>query len=41
MKENQDKIILGKDLIDLMKIEFINENDFIIHNKDFQINIID
>ena len=42
MKENQDKIIFGKDLIDLMEIEFINNNnDFIIHNKDFVINLID
>ena len=42
MKENQDKIIFGKDLIDLMEIEFINNNnDFIIHNKDFVINLMD
>ena len=41
MKENQDKIVFGKDLIDLMNIEFINDNEFIIHNKTFEINNID
>ncbi len=35
MKENQDKIVFGKDLIDLMNIEFIN-NGFVIHNKTFE-----
>ncbi len=42
MKENQDKIIFGKDLIDLMKIEFIeNGNNFVIHNKNFEISLND
>ena len=38
MKENQDKIVFGKDLIDLMNIEFIN-NGIIIHNKTFEFTI--
>ena len=38
MKENQDKIVFGKDLIDLMNIEFIN-NGFVIHNKTFEYTI--
>ena len=42
MKQNQDKIIFGKDLIDLMNIEFINNNnDFVIHNKTFEVIIND
>ena len=41
IKEGQDKIIIGKDLMDLMNIEFINEDDFYIHNKDFVIRIRD
>ena len=41
IKKDQDKIIIGKDLIDLMKIEFINDNDFYIKNKDFVIKIKD
>ena len=40
MKENQDKIVFGKDLIDLMNIEFIN-NGFVIHNKTFEYTIND
>ena len=34
-KENEDNIVLGKDLIELMNIEFIGNDNFIIHNKDF------
>ena len=34
-KENQENIIIGKNLMDLMKIEFNNENDFIIRNDEF------
>ena len=34
-KENQENIIFGKNLIDLMKIEFDNDEDFIINNNDF------
>ena len=41
IKENQDKIIIVKDLIDLMNIEFINDNDFYIKNKEFVIIIKD
>ena len=42
IKENQDKIIFGKDLINLMDIEFINNNnDFVIHNKTFEVIIND
>ena len=41
MKENQNKIIFGKDLIDLMKIEFIDDNKFIIKNKTFEISLND
>ena len=35
------KIVFGKDLIDLMEIEFINDNNFIIHNKTFEISLND
>ena len=38
MKENQDKIVFGKDLIDLMNIEFTN-NGFVVHNKTFEYTI--
>ena len=41
IKENQDKIIIGKDLIDLMDVEFINDNEFFIHNREFVIKIKD
>ena len=41
MKENQDKIVFGKDLIDLMNIEFIGDNNFVIHNKTFEITNLD
>ena len=41
IKEDQDKIIIGKDLMDLMKIEFVNDKDFFIHNKEFVIKIKD
>jgi len=41
INENQDKIIIGKDLIDLMNVEFINDNEFYIHNKEFVIKIKD
>ena len=40
-KEDQDKIIIGKDLMDLMQIEFVNDNKFFIHNKEFVIKIKD
>ena len=33
-KENQENIVIGKDLINTMNIEFKN-NDFFIHNDDF------
>lgn len=42
-----DNIIIGKDLIDLMNIEFMNNdnnnngNEFIIHNQDFILNLDD
>ena len=41
INENQDKIIIGKDLIDLMNVEFINDNEFFIHNREFVIKIKD
>ena len=41
INEKQDKIIIGKDLIDLMNVEFINDNEFFIHNRDFVIKIKD
>ena len=41
INENEDKIIIGKDLIDLMNVEFINENEFFIHNREFVIKIKD
>ena len=34
-KENQENIIFGKNIIDLMKIEFDNDEEFIINNNDF------
>ena len=34
-KEDQEYIVFGKDLIDIMKIEFKDENNFIIHNDEF------
>ena len=34
-QENQENIIIGKNLMDLMKIEFNNKNDFIIKNDEF------
>ena len=41
IKEDQDKIVIGKDLMDLMQIEFVNDNEFFIHNKEFVIKIKD
>ena len=42
IKENQDKIVFGKDLINLMNIKFINnKNEFVIHNKTFEVIIND
>ena len=41
IKKNQDKIIIGKDLMDLMKIELINDNEFYIHNREFIIKLKD
>ena len=34
-KEDQDNIIIGRNLIDLMKIEFNDKNEFIINNSSF------
>jgi len=34
-RENQEFIVFGRDMIELMNIELINENDFIIHNTNF------
>ena len=34
-KENQENIIIGRNLMDLMKIEFNDLNDFIIKNDEF------
>ena len=34
-KEEQENIIIGKDLIELMNITFIGDNKFIINNRDF------
>ena len=34
-KENQENIIIGRNLMDLMKIEFNDTNDFIIKNDEF------
>ena len=34
-KENQENIIIGKNMTDSMKIEFLENNEFIINNKDF------
>ena len=34
-KESQEYIIFGEDLIKLMNIEFLEDNDFIIHNDEF------
>ena len=33
--EEQENIIIGKDLIELMNITFIDNNNFVINNKDF------
>ena len=33
--ENQEYISFGKDLIELMDIEFVDNNNFIIHNDEF------
>ena len=38
-KKDQENIIIGKDLIDLMDITFIDNNNFIINNKSFVTNI--
>ena len=34
-KEDQDNIIIGKNLINLMELEFNEKNEFIINNKSF------
>ena len=34
-RENQEFIVFGRDMIELMDVELINENDFIIHNTNF------
>ena len=41
IKEGQDRIIIGKDLIDLMGVEFLNEREFVIKNKEFVVTIKD
>ena len=33
--ENQEVIIFGKDLIDLMDLDFIDENNIKINNEEF------
>ena len=38
-KKDQENIIIGKDLIDLMDITFIDNNNFIINNKSFLTNV--
>ena len=38
-KEDQENIIIGKDLIDLMDITFIDNTNFIINNKSFITNV--
>ena len=38
-KKDQENIIIGKDLIDLMDITFIGNNNFIINNKSFITNV--
>ena len=38
-KKDQENIIIGKDLIDLMDITFIDNNNFIINNKSFITNV--
>ena len=40
-QENQENIVIGKNLIDLMKIEFNENGDFIINNKEFITDIKD
>ena len=39
-RENQEYIEFGKDLLDVMNIEFKNEKNFVINNKEF-VTIID
>ena len=34
-KESQDNIIIGKNLMDLMEIKFLEKNEFIINNRSF------
>jgi len=34
-RENQEFIVFGRDMIELMNVELINENYFIIHNTSF------
>ena len=41
IKKNQDNIIFGKDLIDLMGIEFLPDDSIFINNKEFIIKIRD
>ena len=38
-KKDQENIIIGKDLIDLMDITFIDNTNFIINNKSFVTNV--
>ena len=38
-KKDQENIIIGKDLIDLMDITFIDNTNFIINNKNFITNV--
>jgi len=34
-RKDQEYIVFGKDLIDIMEIEFKGQNNFIIHNSEF------
>ena len=38
-KDDQENIIIGKDLIELMDIKFIDNDNFIINNKDYISNV--
>ena len=41
LSKKNDKIILGKDLIELMKVEFFNNGEFSINNIDFRVTTKD
>ena len=40
-KDDQENIIIGKDLIELIDIQFLDNDNFIINNKDYISNIKD